>query len=437
MALAAGALALWRTSAKIGGPADAERSAYTAGRGPTLPELWDSPAFTLANERGSMTSEQELRGKVWIADFIFTTCTAVCPRITATMVRLQSRLLDPRLRFVSFSVDPEHDTVAALASYKQGWNAADSRWTLLRPTPAGLTHISETMRVALEPSEDVKNPILHTSLFFLVDAAGKVRGVYNSSDDLAQQRLIDDVGALLSTLPASTEPSPLTNEAGLDPNSGRGLYVRLGCRACHERPDIAPSLLGLKGRSVMLAGGKQVSADRGYVETALLEPGRQMAAGYLELMPSYRTELEGDKLTKLVDYVLDGLDGNAATAVNPGETSAAPSSAPSASVTALRPSSASATSSPPAAAGAAPSSTSGGASSSNAPSGSAVSSTGGGAPVAPSPAALEVDPVCSMDVRVTASTPAVTHGGHTYHFCSESCRERFQQSPEKFIASSR
>lgn len=420
MVIAAGAVALWRTSSKIAQPADAERSAYTAGRGPTLPELWDSPAFTLANERGSMTSEQELRGKVWIADFIFTTCTAVCPRITATMVRLQSRLLDPRLRFVSFSVDPEHDTVAALASYKKSWNAADTRWTLLRPTPAGLDHISQTMRVALEPSGDVKNPILHTSLFFLVDPAGKVRGVYNSSDDLAQQRLIDDVGTLLSTLPPSIDPAPPTSEPGLDPNSGRGLYVQLGCRACHERADIAPSLIGLKGRAVMLAGGKQVTADRAYVETALLEPGRQMTEGYLELMPSYRTELEGDKLTKLVDYVLDGLAGGPA-AVTSGETPAA-AAAPSTSGSVPRPSSA-----PP---------SSGTAASSVPPNGapaSSPSSASGAIPAAPSPAALEVDPVCSMDVRVTAATPAVAHDGHTYHFCSESCRERFAKDPSKFL----
>ena len=174
-----------------------------------LGELWKVPAFSLHDQNGATASPAALAGHVWIADFIFTTCQSQCPLLSAKLVLLQRKLADPRLRFVSFSVDPTHDTPQALANYAKNWNAAETRWLLLATEPSSLSAISAGMHVAVEPSDNVKSPILHSTLFFLVDAAGSVRGTYDSEDAAAIERLRADTKTLLqssadlATLPAS------------------------------------------------------------------------------------------------------------------------------------------------------------------------------------------------------------------------------------------
>jgi cytochrome oxidase Cu insertion factor (SCO1/SenC/PrrC family) len=98
--------------------APAEKYAYLPAPSSSteaLPLLWNAPEFLLTDQRGKPVNKAALAGHVWIADFIFTKCTTVCPLITAKMALLQRQIADPSVRFVSFSVDPEHDTEAALA----------------------------------------------------------------------------------------------------------------------------------------------------------------------------------------------------------------------------------------------------------------------------------------------------------------------------------
>lgn len=157
-----------------------------------LDEAWRAPHFALADQRGLTVSSRSLRGHPWIASFLFTSCTTVCPRLTAKLRALQQTLTSPTLRFVSFSVDPTHDTVEALHDYAERWGH-DARWHLLR-TDAQLVHaLADGLRVFVRPDS---NDILHTSLFFLVDSAGEVRGLYDSNDAQALARLQRDAQAL-------------------------------------------------------------------------------------------------------------------------------------------------------------------------------------------------------------------------------------------------
>jgi cytochrome oxidase Cu insertion factor (SCO1/SenC/PrrC family) len=82
-----------------------------------LPTLWSVPAYQLADQDGKTRTPQDLRGSVWVADFIFTSCKSICPVLTAKMVQVQRAVPDARLKFVSFSVDPERDTPEALHAY--------------------------------------------------------------------------------------------------------------------------------------------------------------------------------------------------------------------------------------------------------------------------------------------------------------------------------
>jgi protein SCO1/2 len=290
------AFALYRTR----GPSpSAESFAY---RPPTssdaLPTLWKAPAFSFRDQTGTVRRPVDLAGHVWIADFIFTTCTTVCPLISAQMVLLQRRLRDPELRFVSFSVDPVHDTPEVLAEYARSWNPGERRWLLLSTDEKGLAATAAGMRVALEPTGDEEDPILHSRMFFLVDGEGRVRGVYDSGDEAALQRLTRDAEGLLGRPPTSSRE--------LDANaSGEALFGALGCAACHEDAKLAPPLAGLAGRKVELEGGGTVTANAAYLRESILAPGSKRVAGYLNLMPSYANEVSPEQLERLVAYVQD------------------------------------------------------------------------------------------------------------------------------------
>jgi protein SCO1/2 len=162
-------------------------------------------AFSFRSQHGTLVSERELRGHVWIANFIFTRCIGACPVLTAKLTALQRQLGDPRLRFVSFSVDPEHDTPELLASYAARWNGGESRWLLLSTDRRGIDALTLGVRATLEATSDALNPILHTTKFFLVDGAGSVRGVYESSDESELGRLMADAQTLASERSPSLE----------------------------------------------------------------------------------------------------------------------------------------------------------------------------------------------------------------------------------------
>lgn len=154
-----------------------------------------APTFTLTSQSGATVSSGDLRGKVWIACFVFTRCAGPCPRMTETMASLTRRITDDRVRFVSFSVDPTYDTPQVLAKYATGYDADPSRWLLLTEPGTSYLDIAAGFKVMAKPA-DGSHPILHSEKFFLVDKSGNVRGMYSWSDEAQMGRLVADATAL-------------------------------------------------------------------------------------------------------------------------------------------------------------------------------------------------------------------------------------------------
>jgi len=102
-------LALELLMRQVGSPPGPSPSVYRLSRNANepLPVLWQVPEYRLVDQDGRTRTPEELRGSVWIADFIFTSCKSVCPVLSAKMVQVQRAISDPRLKFVSFSVDAE------------------------------------------------------------------------------------------------------------------------------------------------------------------------------------------------------------------------------------------------------------------------------------------------------------------------------------------
>lgn len=263
-----------------------------------LPVMWQVPKFSFVDQNGRRTTASDLEGHVFIADFVFTSCTTVCPLITAKMALLQRRLeAHSSLRFVSFSVDPERDTPEALKRYAAAWRPAETRWLLLSTTPNELKSLASGMFVNVRP---VENDIAHSNLFFLVDARGGVRGIYESDRNDALERLVGDAEALLRATPEPAEVGPGPHRSG----NGRELYAALGCGACHARSELAPPLEGLAGRRVRLEGGTELTADAPYVRESIVLPDAKRVEGHVLRMPGYEKELTKSELDGLVAYVM-------------------------------------------------------------------------------------------------------------------------------------
>ena len=258
------------------------------GRTP-LPVLWSAPAFDLVRSDGAHVTRDDLLGKVWIASFLFAGCTSVCPVMTAKLSLLQRQLGSGRLRFVSVSVDPEHDSPAALRAYAAHW-PSEPRWFLLSATQPQLDDFARGLRVAVAPGADERDPIIHSKLLTLVDERGRVRGVYDGDDSAAWTQLAEDATALLGQEPATTSAGD---------GAGSALQ-RFGCAGCHDRPAVAPGLGGLGGRMVALASGEQVRATPAYLRASILRPSEQLVAGYPALMPSYAGVLSDEQVEALV-----------------------------------------------------------------------------------------------------------------------------------------
>ncbi len=173
---------------------------------PPVPVLFATGAFSFTDEQGQPFGSAELAGKVWVANFVFTRCPTICPAFTAKMARVQQGLSTfdaaARVRLVSFSVDPDHDTPEVLRAYAKKHGATPGVWHFLTGSYPEMRHfVVEGLKVHMDRGADQTDlfAVAHGSHFVLVDPSGQVRGFYDSSDEAKIQALIRDAKAL-STL---------------------------------------------------------------------------------------------------------------------------------------------------------------------------------------------------------------------------------------------
>lgn len=161
-----------------------------------------APRFSLVERSGSPVSAGNLRGRVWIADFIYTSCRDTCPLQSRAMAALQADLRSyGDLRLVSITVDPLTDTPEKLAQYADRYGADRERWLFLT---GGLEEIrrmvQDGFRLSAAPAGgETPDPVVfHSARFVLVDRTGEIRGYYDSNDPEALQRLRQQARILLA-----------------------------------------------------------------------------------------------------------------------------------------------------------------------------------------------------------------------------------------------
>jgi protein SCO1/2 len=156
-----------------------------------LPSYGLVPDFALTDQSNQpFLSADTLRGKVWIADFIFTNCAGPCPRMSAQMRQVDTALRPDikDLRLVSFTVDPARDTPAVLAKYAEHYQAEPGVWFFLTGPQPTLHNLARNVFLL----GDVNGDLEHSTRFVLIDRQSRVRGYYLTSDEDAIPRLIAD-----------------------------------------------------------------------------------------------------------------------------------------------------------------------------------------------------------------------------------------------------
>ncbi len=159
-----------------------------------LPVLGQVNAFELTDSKGGSFGLRDLHGKVWVADFVFTTCSGLCPLMTRNMAQLyRSYQLVPDVNFVSISVNPENDTPEVLQTYAKSQKADTRLWHFLTGKREDIQKLAvESFKIG-----SVKDPIFHSGKFALVDRYGNIRGYYEASEGEELSRLFKDVSRLL------------------------------------------------------------------------------------------------------------------------------------------------------------------------------------------------------------------------------------------------
>ncbi|MFK7785797.1 MAG: SCO family protein [Crocinitomicaceae bacterium] len=159
--------------------------------------------FSFLNQHGETITQDEVEGKVYIAEYFFTTCGTICPKMNKQMQRVQFEFADnDDVRILSFTVDPEVDTVAQMKRYADSHGAKSGQWHFLTGSKEELYSLARRSFFVLKPAEaqnlgDVGSDFIHTNNFVLVDGLGRIRGYYDGTSKEDVDELMLDIERLL------------------------------------------------------------------------------------------------------------------------------------------------------------------------------------------------------------------------------------------------
>ncbi|HGY55079.1 MAG TPA: SCO family protein [Caldithrix abyssi] len=161
-----------------------------------LPKLYALPDFRFSDQNGQPFGLDEMKGKINVVDFIFTSCQGPCPMMSSRMARFYQRFAGSRqVQFVSISVDPGRDSLQALRRYAKKYGVTDGRWVFLR---GDMEQVIDLYGNGFKLGGML--PAEHSTRFVLVDADGIIRGYYDSNDDISMNRLNTHLAQLAKRL---------------------------------------------------------------------------------------------------------------------------------------------------------------------------------------------------------------------------------------------
>lgn len=154
--------------------------------------------WKLVNQNGDTISEKNYADKIYVADFFFTTCQTICPKMTQHMGYLQNNLKDKKeVLLLSHSVTPEIDTVARLKRYAEKKGVDSEKWNLVTGPKKDIYDLARKSYMVAKLKPYSEYDLIHTENFTLIDKKGRIRGYYDGTDLKVVQQLLKDINLLL------------------------------------------------------------------------------------------------------------------------------------------------------------------------------------------------------------------------------------------------
>jgi protein SCO1/2 len=180
----------------------------------TLPTYHQIHDYTFTERTGNQVSLSELKGKILVVNFLYTTCPGPCPIMASKLSELHAALKkEPNILIVSITLDPETDTLEKLNTYADSYLASKNRWLFLRAKSSDDVYQLAEKGFLLGATFDKNGlktgdgPITHSTKMALVDRNGIIRGYYDSQSNELNQHLLLDIGKILREQPSELERS--------------------------------------------------------------------------------------------------------------------------------------------------------------------------------------------------------------------------------------
>lgn len=163
------------------------------------------PTFTLTDQAGQTITNSTFKGKVYVADFFFATCPSICPKMQSELLRVYEQFKgDPRVLFLSHTIDPAHDSIPVLRDYAERLGVQDaSRWHFATAPHDTIFSLARAYMTGAEKDASVPGGFAHSGTFALVDPQGHIRGLYDGMNPEEVARLLRELPLLLKEVAAN------------------------------------------------------------------------------------------------------------------------------------------------------------------------------------------------------------------------------------------
>jgi protein SCO1/2 len=154
--------------------------------------------FSFVNQNGDTITQKNYEGKIYVADFFFTTCGSICPKMSTNLSEVQKAVLNnPKVMLLSHTVFPEVDSVSVLKAYAVKYGVVDSKWNLVTGDKKEIYTMARKSYLAVKLGRpDQLYDMVHTENFVLVDQKRRVRGFYDGTNKEEIKRLLEDIDFL-------------------------------------------------------------------------------------------------------------------------------------------------------------------------------------------------------------------------------------------------
>lgn len=156
------------------------------------------PAFSFTNQDGEIVTDKTYNGCIYVSDFFFTTCPTICPKMKAELLRVYKAFEnEPRVKILSHTIDPEHDSVAVLSEYAARLQVKANKWNFVTGNKDSIYTIAEYYLCSAEEAPNEPGGYIHSGALVLVDEHKNIRGVYDGTRPEEVDQLIKDIPILL------------------------------------------------------------------------------------------------------------------------------------------------------------------------------------------------------------------------------------------------